>query len=541
MEALSNRINSLPVSATLAMAAKARELKNQGVDVIGLSLGEPDFNTPEFIKEAAVQAVHDNWNSYSPVDGYADLKEAICEKFRRDNKIQFKPSQIVISTGAKQSIANVCMVLLNPGDEVLLPAPYWVSYSAIATLAEAKSVLIPSTIDTDFKITPAQLEAAITPKTKLIMFNSPNNPSGTIYTEAEYRALGKVLEKHPDIYILSDEIYEHINYGTPHFSIAAIPELYDRTITVNGVAKAFAMTGWRIGYIGAPDWIAKACNKMQGQITSGANCIAQRATIAAVSAPVSKIQYMVDEFAIRRELIINLLSEIPGIKLNQPQGAFYVLKLDNEPLDFFNSYGHVPLPPYIKRPDEEIDKSRYATIYENKELQDSVAAPTAGLHFTAELLEAIKNKGVEVLKVNLSVGAGTFQPVKAEDIKDHKIHSEYAHVSDQVVSKILDAKSKRKKVTAVGTTVTRALESAFFNRNPSEFKGYTELYITPGYSFKAIDRLITNFHLPKSSLLMLVAAFVGMDEMKDLYNHAVKNQYRFLSYGDAMMINKKNV
>ncbi|MGB1455383.1 MAG: pyridoxal phosphate-dependent aminotransferase [Flavobacteriaceae bacterium] len=324
MEALSNRINSLPVSATLAMAAKARELKNQGVDVIGLSLGEPDFNTPEFIKEAAVQAVNDNWNSYSPVDGYADLKEAICEKFKRDNKIQYKPSQIVVSTGAKQSIANVCMVLLNPGDEVLLPAPYWVSYSAIATLAEAKSVLIPSTIDTDFKITPAQLEAAITPKTKLIMFNSPNNPSGTIYTEAEYRALGKVLEKHPDIYILSDEIYEHINYGTPHFSIAAIPELYDRTITVNGVAKAFAMTGWRIGYIGAPDWIAKACNKMQGQITSGANCIAQRATIAAVSAPVSKIQYMVDEFAVRRELIINLLSEIPGIKLNQPQGAFYV-------------------------------------------------------------------------------------------------------------------------------------------------------------------------------------------------------------------------
>ena len=324
MEALSNRINSLPASATLAMAAKARELKNQGVDVIGLSLGEPDFNTPEFIKEAAVQAVHDNWNSYSPVDGYADLKEAICEKFKRDNKIQYKPSQIVVSTGAKQSIANVCMVLLNPGDEVLLPAPYWVSYSAIATLAEAKSVLIPSTIDTDFKITPAQLEAAITPKTKLIMFNSPNNPSGTIYTEAEYRALGKVLEKHPDIYILSDEIYEHINYGTPHFSIAAIPELYDRTITVNGVAKAFAMTGWRIGYIGAPDWIAKACNKMQGQITSGANCIAQRATIAAVSAPVSKIQYMVDEFAVRRELIINLLSEIPGIKLNQPQGAFYV-------------------------------------------------------------------------------------------------------------------------------------------------------------------------------------------------------------------------
>lgn len=324
MEVLSQRINSLPVSATLAMAAKARELKNQGIDIIGLSLGEPDFNTPDFIKEAAVQAVNDNWNSYSPVDGYADLKEAICDKFKRDNQLTYTPSQIVVSTGAKQSIANVCMVLLDPGDEVLLPAPYWVSYSAIATLAEAKSTIIPSSFEADFKITPDQLEKAITSKTKLVMFNSPNNPSGTIYTEEEYRALGKVLEKYPEIYILSDEIYEHINYGTPHFSIAAIPELYDRTITVNGVAKAFAMTGWRIGYIGAPEWIAKACNKMQGQITSGANCIAQRATIAAVSAPVSAIQYMVDEFASRREIIIELLTAIPGIKLNRPQGAFYV-------------------------------------------------------------------------------------------------------------------------------------------------------------------------------------------------------------------------
>ena len=321
---LSDRINSLPASATLTMASKARELKSQGVDIIGLSLGEPDFNTPEFIKEAAIQAVKDNYNSYSPVDGYADLKEAICNKFKRDNGLDYKPSQVVVSTGAKQSIANLCMVLLNPGDEVLLPAPYWVSYSAIATLAEAKSIIIPSSIETDFKITPEQLEAAITPKTKLVMFNSPNNPSGTIYTEAEYRALGKVLEKYPDIYILSDEIYELINYGKPHFSIAAIPALYDRTITVNGVAKAFAMTGWRIGYIGAPESIAKACNKMQGQITSGANCIAQRATIAAVNAPVSEIQYMVDEFKSRRTLILNLLSEIPGLKLNEPDGAFYV-------------------------------------------------------------------------------------------------------------------------------------------------------------------------------------------------------------------------
>jgi aspartate aminotransferase len=324
MDQLSARINSLPVSETLAMAAKARELKNKGIDIIGLSLGEPDFNTPEFIKDAAIQAVKDNYNSYSPVDGYADLKEAICAKFKRDNNLNYLASQIVVSTGAKQSIANICMVLLDPGDEVLLPAPYWVSYSAIATLAEATSIIIPSSIETDFKITPEQLEAFITPKTKLVMFNSPNNPSGTIYSEAEYRALGKVLENYPDIFILSDEIYEHINYGTEHFSIAAIPELYDRTITVNGVAKAFAMTGWRIGYIGAPDWIAKACNKMQGQITSGANCIAQRATIAALEAPVSNIQYMIDEFAKRRVMIIKLLSSIDGFKMNKPQGAFYV-------------------------------------------------------------------------------------------------------------------------------------------------------------------------------------------------------------------------
>jgi aspartate aminotransferase len=324
MDQLSDRINSLPISATLAMAAKARELKDQGIDVIGLSLGEPDFNTPEFIKAAAIQAVEDNYNAYTPVDGYAELKQAICQKFQRDNQLTYQPNQVVVSTGAKQSIANVAMVLLNPGDEVLLPAPYWVSYSAIATLAEAESIVIPSSIESDFKITPEQLEAAITPKTKLIIFNSPNNPSGTIYREAEYRALAKVLEKYPNIYILSDEIYEHINYGEKPFSFAAIENMYDRTITVNGVAKAFAMTGWRIGYIGAPAWIAKACNKMQGQITSGANCIAQRATIAALEAPVSAIQYMVDEFRNRRSLIIDLLRTIPGLTVNEPQGAFYV-------------------------------------------------------------------------------------------------------------------------------------------------------------------------------------------------------------------------
>jgi aspartate aminotransferase len=324
MHRLSDRINKLPVSQTLAMAAKARELKAQGRDIISLSLGEPDFNTPDFVKEAAKKAIDDNFNSYTPVNGYVELREAICRKFSRDNGLVYDESQIVVSTGAKQSIANVAMVLLNPGDEVLLPAPYWVSYSAIATLAEATYVEIPSTIDTDFKITPQQLEAAITPKTKMVFFNSPNNPSGTVYTESEFRALAEVLEKYPDIYILSDEIYEHINYGEPNFSFAAIENMYDRAITVNGVAKAFAMTGWRIGYIGAPAWIAKACTKMQGQITSGANCIAQRATITALDAPVSKIQYMVEEFHQRRDLVLNLIKDINGMTANEPKGAFYV-------------------------------------------------------------------------------------------------------------------------------------------------------------------------------------------------------------------------
>ncbi|NIK91325.1 pyridoxal phosphate-dependent aminotransferase [Mangrovimonas sp. CR14] len=306
------------------MAAKARELRAEGKDIIGLSLGEPDFNTPDFIKEAAIQAVNDNYNSYSPVDGYVDLKEAVCLKFKRDNGLDYKPNQIVVSTGAKQSIANVAQVLLNPGDEVLLPAPYWVSYSAIATLCEATYKEIPSSIENDFKITPEQLEAAISPKTKMIFFNSPNNPSGTIYSEEEYRALAKVLEKYPDIYILSDEIYEHISYGAKNFSFAAIPNMYDRTITVNGLAKAFAMTGWRIGYIGAPEWIAKACTKMQGQITSGTNCIAQRAAITALTESPERIQFMVEEFKERRNLILQLLGDIEGFQCNVPEGAFYV-------------------------------------------------------------------------------------------------------------------------------------------------------------------------------------------------------------------------
>ena len=323
-EKLSKRINNLPVSATLAMAAKARELKENGTDIIGLSLGEPDFNTPDFIKNAAIKAVKDNYNSYTPVDGYGDLKNSICKKFKRDNELNYKPDQIVVSTGAKQSIANVVQVLINPGDDVLLVAPYWVSYSAIVTLAEGNPIEIRSDISSDFKITPRQLEKSITNRTKLVIVNSPNNPSGSVYTKEEYIELSKVLEKYPDIYILSDEIYEHINYGVPHYSFAKISSMYNRTITVNGLAKAFAMTGWRIGYIGAPIWIAKACTKMQGQITSGTNCIAQRAAIAALDAPVNNIKYMIDEFKSRRKLIINLLKKINGFKLNEPKGAFYV-------------------------------------------------------------------------------------------------------------------------------------------------------------------------------------------------------------------------
>ena len=324
MKQLSDRINNLPVSQTLAMSAKARELKEQGKDIISLSIGEPDFNTPEFIKKAAIQAIEDNYNSYTPVDGYKDLKQAISRKFKRDNNLNYDLDQIVVSTGAKQSIANIAMVLLNPGDEILLPAPYWVSYSAIAILAEAKFIEIPTSIRSDFKITPKQLEDSITPKTKMIFFNSPNNPSGSVYSEQEYRELSKVLEKHPNIYILSAEIYDHLNYGVTHFSFASIESMYERTITVNGVAKAFAMTGWRIGYIGGPAWIAKACNKMQGQITSGANCIAQKATIAALDAPVSEINYMVEEFEKRRDLVIKLLGNIEGLVLNIPKGAFYI-------------------------------------------------------------------------------------------------------------------------------------------------------------------------------------------------------------------------
>ncbi|MFK5974451.1 MAG: pyridoxal phosphate-dependent aminotransferase [Flavobacteriaceae bacterium] len=322
---LSERINNVTPSATLEMAAKARELRASGKDIIGLSLGEPDFNTPDYIKDAAIQAVQDGYNSYSPVDGYVELKDAIITKFNRDNGLSYDRSQIVVSTGAKQSLYNVAQVILNKGDEVILPCPYWVSYSDIIKLADGVPVEVATSIESDFKMTAAQLEAAITPKTKMLWYSSPCNPSGSIYSREELRALADVLQKHPQIIVVSDEIYEHINYGvTAHASMASFEDMYDRTVTINGVAKAFAMTGWRIGYIGAPTYIARATNKLQGQVTSGANCIAQRAVITALTESPSRIKYMVDEFKERRKLILGLLNAIDGFKCNEPEGAFYV-------------------------------------------------------------------------------------------------------------------------------------------------------------------------------------------------------------------------
>ena len=324
MSILSDRINNLSTSQTLAMAALARELKAQGKDIISLSLGEPDFNTPDFIKEAAKKAIDENYSTYSPVDGYMELKEAICRKFKRDNNLDYNPANIVVSTGAKQSLYNIAQVMLNDGDEVILPAPYWVSYFEIIKLSGGIPVQVPTSVETDFKITAEQLEKSITPKTKMMWFSSPCNPSGSVYNREELTAIGKVLEKYPNVYIVSDEIYEHINFSGTFCSIGTIPGLFERTITVNGVAKAFAMTGWRIGYMGAPEFIAKACTKMQGQVTSGANSIAQRATITAVDADPKVLNEMVAAFKNRRDLVVGLTKNIPGLKLNVPEGAFYV-------------------------------------------------------------------------------------------------------------------------------------------------------------------------------------------------------------------------
>ena len=323
-EYLSNKINDLPASATLTMAAKAREMKNEGIDIIGLSLGEPDFNIPEYIKDAAIDAINDNYNSYTPVDGYLDLKQSISNKFKRDNNLNYKTNQIVVSTGAKQSIANAVQALVKPGEEVILLAPFWVSYSAIVLMAEGIPKIIKSDINTDFKVNAEEIEKEISDKTKMIIINSPNNPSGSVFNFEELNKIASILRKYPKIFVLSDEIYEHINYGVKHVSFASIDGMYDRTITVNGIAKAFAMTGWRIGYLGAPEWIAKACTKLQGQVTSGANCIAQKATIKALSESPKKINFMIQEFQERKKMIIKLLSEIKGFKINDPDGAFYV-------------------------------------------------------------------------------------------------------------------------------------------------------------------------------------------------------------------------
>lgn len=324
MNTPSNRVLNLPESETLAMAKLSRELKAKGYDIINLSLGEPDFNTPDFVKTAAIDAVNNNFSQYTPVNGYLDLREAIAHKLQRDNKLNYTADQIVVSTGAKQSLTNVVLSLVNPGEEVILPAPYWVSYKAMVALAEGHSIILNSTVENDYKVSAAEIEKAITPKTKLIIFSSPCNPSGSVYTYHELAELAAVLERNPHVYIVSDEIYELIQFGAKHHSIATFDAIYNQVITVNGVSKGFAMTGWRIGYIAAPKWIADACTKIQGQFTSGASSIAQRAAKAAIEASPNKVDYMVETFQKRRDLMLSLVQEIPGLKSHVPQGAFYL-------------------------------------------------------------------------------------------------------------------------------------------------------------------------------------------------------------------------
>ncbi|MEX0811105.1 MAG: pyridoxal phosphate-dependent aminotransferase [Chitinophagales bacterium] len=324
MENLSRRISELHESATIKMAQLARELKTQGKDIISLSLGEPDFDTPQHIKDAAKKAIDDGYTSYPPVPGYTELRQAISEKFKRENKLDYAAEQIVVSTGAKQSLINVVLCLANPGDEIIIPEPYWVSYAAMAQLAEAKMVNISTNIDADFKITAEQLENAITDKSKLFMFSSPCNPTGSVYSRNELAALVEVFKKYPQLYIISDEIYEYINFEAGHESIGTFPEIADRVITVNGFSKGFAMTGWRVGYIGAPLWIAKACTKMQGQYTSGACSIAQKAAEAAIKSGADASKEMKAAFQRRRDMLIELLEAMPGLKVNRPKGAFYI-------------------------------------------------------------------------------------------------------------------------------------------------------------------------------------------------------------------------
>ena len=323
MEILSNRIQQLTESETLQMAKMSRELKAKGIDIVDLSLGEPDFDTPAYIKDAAKKAIDDGYTKYTPVSGFLDLRVAISEKFKKDNNLSFSPEQIVVSTGAKQSIANIMLVLLNAGDEVIIPAPYWVSYREMVKLGEGKIVTIGSTVENDFKITPQQLEAAITNRTRIFCFSSPCNPTGTVYTKDELKALADVIASHENIFVISDEIYEYINFKGKHESIAQFENLKDRVIIVNGCSKGYSMTGWRVGYVGAPLWIAKACDKMQGQITSGTCSISQRAALAAITGDQSSTTKMREAFLQRRNLVKQLLDEMPGIKTNNPDGAFY--------------------------------------------------------------------------------------------------------------------------------------------------------------------------------------------------------------------------
>ncbi len=320
---VSDLLNQLTESATLAMARISRELSQQGHDVVSLSLGEPDFDTPDFIKTAAKKAIDDNITHYPPVNGFADVRQAIAAKFKRDNNLQYSPEQIVVSTGAKQAIANAILALVNPGDEVIMPSPYWVSYAELVKIAGGIPIEVLAKVENDFKVTPAQLRNAINAKTKLIIYSSPCNPTGTVYSADDLKAFAEVIEEFDNLYVISDEIYEHINFSGKTISIASFGNMIERTITVNGVSKAFAMTGWRIGFIGAPKWIADACNKMQGQITSGANTIAQMATKAAMLADPSEVKPMIDTFQKRRDMMYDLLKEIPGIKINKPEGAFY--------------------------------------------------------------------------------------------------------------------------------------------------------------------------------------------------------------------------
>ncbi|MCE3229846.1 MAG: aspartate/tyrosine/aromatic aminotransferase [Bacteroidetes bacterium] len=382
MAHLSDRVNKISESQTIAMARKSRELKAQGIDIISLSLGEPDFATPQIIKDTAKKAIDDNYSYYTHVSGYLELREAICQKFKRDNNLTYAPDEIVVSTGAKQSIANAVLCLINEGDEVIVPAPYWVSYLEILKLAGGTPVIINTTIDADFKITPKQLEAAITPKTRMIMMSTPCNPTGSVYSKAELKALADIVAKHEELYILSDEIYEHINFVDGHESFAQFDFIRDRVITINGVSKGFAMTGWRGGILAAPKWIAQACDKMQGQFTSATCSITQKAMHKAMTLDYATyIKPMRDAFLKRRDLVLQLMNDIPGLKTNIPQGAFYVYpevsyffgkKYGNHHIKnatdlslFLLDEAHVALVPGAAFGSDEYIRFSYATSEEN--------------------------------------------------------------------------------------------------------------------------------------------------------------------------------